>query len=129
SLSANVLAVVPTSLVKWWAGAVELVRVWGSWCGGERRRRACVSAFGVSGSNSHVIVEEPPAVVSAAVVAAGLLPLGPGRVSGPAEAGLRAQALLATYGQDRDGVDRLWLGSVKSLSGHSQAAAGVAGII
>ena len=38
-----------------------------------------------------------------------------------------AQALLATYGQDRDRP--LWLGSVKSNLGHTQAAAGVAGII
>ncbi|WP_067848329.1 type I polyketide synthase [Nocardia lijiangensis] len=42
---------------------------------------------------------------------------------------IEAEALLATYGQDR-GADRpLWLGSVKSNIGHSQAAAGVAGVI
>ncbi|MFC5285714.1 type I polyketide synthase [Actinokineospora guangxiensis] len=41
---------------------------------------------------------------------------------------IEAQALLATYGQDR-GEDPLWLGSIKSNIGHSQAAAGVAGII
>ncbi|MDL4815440.1 type I polyketide synthase [Actinomadura opuntiae] len=40
---------------------------------------------------------------------------------------IEAQALIATYGQDRDRP--LWLGSVKSNIGHSQAAAGVAGII
>ncbi|WP_179957070.1 type I polyketide synthase, partial [Amycolatopsis anabasis] len=40
---------------------------------------------------------------------------------------IEAQALLATYGQDRE--TPLWLGSVKSNIGHSQAAAGVAGII
>ncbi|MFI7075143.1 type I polyketide synthase, partial [Micromonospora sediminicola] len=42
---------------------------------------------------------------------------------------IEAQALLATYGQDRDGRDPLWLGSVKSNLGHSQSAAGVAGVI
>ncbi|PTA42621.1 type I polyketide synthase, partial [Micromonospora sp. RP3T] len=42
---------------------------------------------------------------------------------------IEAQALLATYGQDRDGRDPLWLGSIKSNLGHSQSAAGVAGVI
>ncbi|PRY39631.1 type I polyketide synthase [Umezawaea tangerina] len=40
---------------------------------------------------------------------------------------IEAQALLATYGQDRDRP--LLLGSIKSNIGHSQAAAGVAGVI
>ncbi|TPQ24106.1 acyltransferase domain-containing protein, partial [Streptomyces sporangiiformans] len=42
---------------------------------------------------------------------------------------IEAQALLATYGQDRDADQPLWLGSIKSNIGHSQAAAGVAGVI
>ncbi|MEV7012933.1 SDR family NAD(P)-dependent oxidoreductase [Streptosporangium sp. NPDC051022] len=40
---------------------------------------------------------------------------------------IEAHALLATYGQDRDRP--LWLGSLKSNIGHSQAAAGVGGVI
>ncbi len=40
---------------------------------------------------------------------------------------IEAQALLATYGRDR--ANPLWLGSVKSNIGHSQAASGVAGVI
>jgi mycoketide-CoA synthase len=40
---------------------------------------------------------------------------------------IEATALLATYGQDRDRP--LWLGSVKSNIGHTQAGAGVAGVI
>jgi acyl transferase domain-containing protein len=40
---------------------------------------------------------------------------------------VEAQALMATYGQDRDRA--LLLGSVKSNFGHTQAAAGVAGVI
>ncbi|TDV49773.1 type I polyketide synthase [Actinophytocola oryzae] len=40
---------------------------------------------------------------------------------------IEAQAVLATYGQDRD--EPLWLGSVKSNIGHTQATAGVAGVI
>ncbi|WP_190120564.1 type I polyketide synthase, partial [Streptomyces flavofungini] len=41
---------------------------------------------------------------------------------------IEAQALLATYGQERSDQP-LWLGSVKSNIGHTQSAAGVAGII
>ncbi|MGW5724147.1 type I polyketide synthase [Amycolatopsis sp. NPDC003865] len=40
---------------------------------------------------------------------------------------IEAQALIATYGQDRDRP--LWLGSVKSNIGHTQAASGIAGVI
>ncbi|WP_460625017.1 type I polyketide synthase, partial [Kitasatospora kifunensis] len=42
---------------------------------------------------------------------------------------IEAQALLATYGQDRPADQPLWLGSVKSVIGHTQAASGVAGVI
>ncbi len=42
---------------------------------------------------------------------------------------IEAQALLATYGQGRDPRQPLWLGSVKSVIGHTQAASGVAGVI
>ncbi|MGP4115477.1 SDR family NAD(P)-dependent oxidoreductase, partial [Streptomyces sp. 4N509B] len=42
---------------------------------------------------------------------------------------IEAQALLATYGQGRPAGRPLWLGSVKSNIGHTQAASGVAGVI
>ncbi|MFJ9428007.1 type I polyketide synthase, partial [Streptomyces sp. NPDC101249] len=42
---------------------------------------------------------------------------------------IEAEALLATYGQERDPRVPLWLGSGKSNIGHTQAAAGVAGVI
>ncbi|MFG3422677.1 type I polyketide synthase [Micromonospora sp. NPDC048063] len=42
---------------------------------------------------------------------------------------IEAQALIATYGQDRPADRPLWLGSVKSNIGHTQSAAGVAGMV
>ncbi|MEE1821921.1 acyltransferase domain-containing protein, partial [Streptomyces sp. BE20] len=77
--------------VDWASGAVSLLTESRSWNPGDRPRRAGVSAFGVSGTNAHVIVEEPPTVESAAVAAVEL-PLAPVLLSGTDEASLRAQA-------------------------------------
>jgi len=42
---------------------------------------------------------------------------------------IEARALMAAYGPGRTGGRALWLGALKSNIGHSQAAAGVAGVI
>ncbi|MBI0316938.1 type I polyketide synthase, partial [Streptomyces javensis] len=42
---------------------------------------------------------------------------------------IEAEALLAAYGRDRPEDRPLWLGSLKSNIGHTQGAAGVAGVI
>ncbi|WAP54077.1 type I polyketide synthase [Streptomyces sp. S465] len=42
---------------------------------------------------------------------------------------IEADALIATYGRDRPADRPLWLGSLKSNIGHTQGAAGVAGVI
>ncbi|MED7953917.1 ketoacyl-synthetase C-terminal extension domain-containing protein, partial [Streptomyces sp. BE303] len=91
SLPATLHAEEPSTEVNWSAGAVELLTESRRWSAGDRPRRAGVSAFGVIGTNAHVIVEEPPTVEAAAVAAVDL-PLAPVLLSGTDEAALRAQA-------------------------------------
>ncbi|WP_218003942.1 type I polyketide synthase [Nocardia pneumoniae] len=88
----------PSPHVDWSAGALRLLTEQRPWPASvERVRRAGVSAFGISGTNAHVIVEEAPAAPqrASAPKPAGTPPTAPGvplLVSAKTEAGLRAQA-------------------------------------
>ncbi|MFD4432282.1 SDR family NAD(P)-dependent oxidoreductase, partial [Nocardia sp. NPDC058497] len=92
----------PTPHVDWSAGSVRLLTTAEPWPAGERVRRAGVSSFGASGTNAHVILEEPPVLEEAPAepaddgadrgakaVASGAAPW---LVSAKTEEGLRAQA-------------------------------------
>ncbi|MDQ1538763.1 MAG: polyene macrolide polyketide synthase, partial [Actinomycetota bacterium] len=88
----------PSSHVDWAAGAVELLTERTDWPQVGRLRRAGISSFGISGTNAHIILEQPPVSVTTAA------PVKPGtadddvpaasawQVSGRGAAALRAQA-------------------------------------
>ncbi|ATL32842.1 Malonyl CoA-acyl carrier protein transacylase [Streptomyces formicae] len=107
----------PTPHVDWSSGAVRLLTESRAWPDTEGRpRRAGVSAFGISGTNTHVIVEEAPSDTGATAgsepadnatggrAAPGLTDtLVPWLVSARSERALRAQAdLLATHAATGD---------------------------
>ncbi|WP_430727390.1 type I polyketide synthase [Streptomyces beigongshangae] len=93
------------------------------------------SAVNQDGASNGLTAPNGPSqqrVIGAALAGAGLTPdqvdaveaHGTGTTLGDP---IEAQALLATYGQNRE--EPLYLGSLKSNIGHSQAAAGIGGVI
>uniref|UniRef100_UPI00384EE40A type I polyketide synthase n=1 Tax=Amycolatopsis eburnea TaxID=2267691 RepID=UPI00384EE40A len=80
----------PSSEVDWSAGSVRLLTEPVAWPAGDRPRRAGVSSFGISGTNAHIVLEEPPPVAVPAETFSGNVV--PWLVSARTEEGLRAQA-------------------------------------
>nr|QGA89385.1 type I polyketide synthase [Streptomyces conglobatus] len=95
----------PSTKVDWSAGAVELLTEQTEWPETGEPRRAGVSAFGVSGTNAHVILEGAPAAQESetgTATAPGVVPLV---LSARDSDALRAQlARLASFLDDRPQV-------------------------
>ncbi|MFI9387118.1 SDR family NAD(P)-dependent oxidoreductase [Kutzneria sp. NPDC052558] len=80
----------PSPHVDWLAGPVRPLIEQRDWPRGENPRRAGVSSFGVSGTNAHLILEEPPAVPPVPPRPAGVAT--PWVLSARSAAALRAKA-------------------------------------
>ncbi|WP_156758128.1 type I polyketide synthase, partial [Actinokineospora pegani] len=117
----------PTPEVDWSAGAVELLTEARDWPRDGRPRRAGVSAFGVSGTNAHLILEEAPEIDAAADPAVGTPDALPIVVSARGSGSLAAQAgRLAAHLGDADlaGVARALVSGRAALSDRAVVVAG-----
>ncbi|MFJ1709897.1 type I polyketide synthase, partial [Kitasatospora sp. NPDC088346] len=82
----------PSSHVDWTAGAVELLSEARDWPDTGRPRRSAVSSFGFSGTNAHIVLEEPPAEEPAPVPGSTAVHPVPLVLSGRTAEALRGQA-------------------------------------
>src|SRR5271170_6217270 len=147
-LPATLHAGEPSPHVDWSAGAVRLLTEPVSWPAGGQPRRAGVSAFGISGTNAHAILEEAPAPDDAESAEPGPAPpvtgalgwpvsaLAPGTVpwlvSAPTADGLRGQARrLAAHLAARPDLEPAGVGfalaTTRSAFGHRAVITGTSG--
>ncbi|HRI63721.1 MAG TPA: SDR family NAD(P)-dependent oxidoreductase [Polyangium sp.] len=82
---------VPSPHIDWSAGNVRLLQEAAPWLEMDHPRRAGISSFGISGTNAHIIVEEPPRPDKQESILATTNPLS-FVLSGKTKAALRAQA-------------------------------------
>ncbi|MEU1501701.1 type I polyketide synthase [Streptomyces sp. NPDC005732] len=103
----------PSSHVDWAAGDVRLLTESVDWPDTDRPRRAGVSAFGFSGTNAHVVLEQAPETVTEenTVTAPRPAPVTGWVVSGRGTDALHAQAAgLLAHVQARPGLDPVDVG-------------------
>ncbi|WP_330467809.1 type I polyketide synthase [Micromonospora zamorensis] len=109
----------PTSQVDWSAGAVRLLTESQPWSADGRPRRAGVSSFGISGTNAHVILEEPPSTAAPAQERPPTNEMVPWVLSARSPEGLRGQASRLASVAGVDPVDvGFSLVSSRSLHAH-----------
>ncbi|WP_189928748.1 type I polyketide synthase, partial [Streptomyces asoensis] len=100
----------PSPHIDWSSGAVELLTDTVEWTtDGQRPRRAGISAFGASGTNAHLILEQEPEENTPPATEPAVSPVDalvvPWVLSGRTEGGLRGQAArLAAFADERTGV-------------------------
>ena len=120
---------VPTPHVDWSAGAVSLLTEARPWPARNRPRRVGISGFGISGTNAHVILEQPPALETVASDNDVDMPVVPWVLSARSGEALAAQAarLLAHVGtfQDLGVADVGWsLVTTRSVFEHRAVVVG-----
>ena len=124
----------PSAQVDWEAGAVRVVTAATSWPDTGRPRRAGVSSFGFSGTNAHVILEQPPAGDNAE---GETVPAGSAEDGGAAQSALLPQAAGSALGGgdvvsagsvagDGGGRPVVWVTSGRSAEGLAAQAGRVA---